>query len=427
MATTTGSRDFGRIRKLPSGRWQAFYSDPDGRTTVSRTGKPTPVRHTAPHTFDSRTYAEAWLTDERRLISAGTWTPPAARRAGRAARKLTFGEYAEVWLPARKVRGRPLAPKTRSGYRDLLDRFILPTFGDVALVDITDDQVDRWFELVAPNAPTYRARAYGLLTAILNTAVDRRLIDISPAKVRGGSSTARRHKVKPATLAQVAAIVAEMPERRRLMITLAAWCSLRFGELAELRRRDIDTKSGIIRVRRGMVTVSPVPDPLPPGTKVCGCRTGCIVGPTKTEAGERDVPIPPHILDDVRAHLLAHTAPGADGLLFPSLKGNHLSTSSFYGRATTFHTSGVRKGEVRRTGHGYYEARRVAGRPDLHLHDLRHTGLTNAAVAGATIAELMALAGHTTPAAAMRYQHAAEDRMQALAAKLSALAKLEEK
>lgn len=425
MAGKAGKRGFGRTRKLPSGRWQAFYRDPHGAVTVSRTGKETPVRHTAPSTFDTREDAEAWLTDERRLISAGTWTSPKARQAAKAAHKLTFGEYAELWLPARKVKGRPLAPKTRASYRDLLDRFILPAFADLPLDGITDEHVDHWFERTGLDTPTYRARAYGLLCTILNTAVDRRLIASSPARVRGGGSVKRAHKVKPATLAQVATIVAEMPERQRLMVTLAAWCSLRFGELTELRRKDIDTKAGVIHVTRGVVNVSPIPEPLPADTKVCGCRAGCIVGPTKTEAGERDVPIPPHLLDDVRAHLLAHTAPGAEGLLFPSTVGTHLGAASFYGRETTYHKSGPRKGEVKRKGRGYYEARRLAGRPDLHLHDLRHTGLTNAAVAGATLAELMALAGHTTPQAALRYQHAAQDRMQELAARLSALAQVE--
>ena len=61
----------------------------------------------------------------------------------------------------------------------------------------------------------------------------------------------------------------------------------------------------------------------------------------------------------------------------------------------------------------------TAGRPDLHFHDLRHTGATLAAAAGATIAELMARIGHSTPAMAMRYQHAGADRDKAIAAALS--------
>lgn len=58
----------------------------------------------------------------------------------------------------------------------------------------------------------------------------------------------------------------------------------------------------------------------------------------------------------------------------------------------------------------FYLARRAAGRPDLRWHDPRHTGAVLAAQTGATLAELMGRLGHSTPGAAMRYQHAAADR-----------------
>ena len=61
----------------------------------------------------------------------------------------------------------------------------------------------------------------------------------------------------------------------------------------------------------------------------------------------------------------------------------------------------------------------AAGRPDLRFHDLRHTGATLAAATGATMAELMRRLGHSTPGAAMRYQHAADDRDRAIAEALS--------
>jgi integrase len=71
---------------------------------------------------------------------------------------------------------------------------------------------------------------------------------------------------------------------------------------------------------------------------------------------------------------------------------------------------------------GLLPAREAAGRPDLRFHDLRHTGATLAAVSGATLAELMARLGHSTPGAAMRYQHAAADRDKVIAQALSKLA-----
>ncbi|MET8521816.1 site-specific integrase [Nocardioides sp. NPDC004968] len=416
-------RGFGSIEKLPSKRFRAYYGDPDGRTMATKSGHVKPMRHNAPNTFDSRLDAEAWLLDERRLISEGRWTPPAHRKAARAQAPLTFGEYAPQWLRTRKVKGRPLAPTTRDDYEDLLRLHILPTFADTPLREITPENVDTWFERTAPGRPTTRARAYGLFRTILNTAIDRNLIQgANPAKVRGGGMAKATHDVDPVDNDELAALAAAVPERRMLMVQLGAWTGLRFGELTELRRKDIDTRTKVIKVRRGVVLVRNVPEDLPNDTRPCGCPPGCIIGPPKTDAGVRDVPIPPHLLPGVRHHLLTHSRPGSEGLLFPGKDDNHLTPSSFYGRATTFHKKGPRKGQVKRIGHGWYEARVAAGRPNLHFHDLRHTGLTSAAVAGATLAELMNLAGHTTPQAALRYQHASQDRMQELASRLSKLA-----
>lgn len=74
--------------------------------------------------------------------------------------------------------------------------------------------------------------------------------------------------------------------------------------------------------------------------------------------------------------------------MFPAVGGGHLATATLKRH--------------------FFKARAAAGRPDLRFHDLRHTGAVLAAATGATLAELMARLGHTTPAAAMRYQHAAQ-------------------
>lgn len=130
-----------------------------------------------------------------------------------------------------------------------------------------------------------------------------------------------------------------------------------------------------------------------------------IVGDPKTDAGARDVTIPPHLLPAVTAHLDAHAAPGPDGLLFPSVGGAHLSHGVFYKH--------------------FKIARAEAGRPDLRLHDLRHTGAVMAAQAGATTRELMDRLGHTTAAVSIRYQHVADGRQAEIARRLSAMATTE--
>lgn len=70
MANTKGSRGWGHIRKLPSGRYQASYIHDL-------------FRRTAPMTFTTKPRAEGWLADERKLIELGAWTPPAKRAAAR--------------------------------------------------------------------------------------------------------------------------------------------------------------------------------------------------------------------------------------------------------------------------------------------------------------------------------------------------------
>ncbi|GAB2906347.1 site-specific integrase [Rhodococcus aerolatus] len=366
-------RSFGQITRLPSKRWRARYTGPDGRL------------HNGPSTFDTRVDAEAWLTDERRAISAGNWAPPQLRHAMTA--PTTVGEYADSWLARRDLK-----PRTQSHYRALLDRLILPTFADAVLDAVTPRQVADWHHMLGTGQPTLRAHAYGLLKAIYTTAVAENECATNPCRVRGASTTKRARQVRPATLDELAAVVRAMPEQYRLLTLLAAWCALRFGELTELRRKDVDLANDVLHVRRG----------------VARADGEVIVGMPKSDAGRRDVAIPPHLVPMLREHLGSSIAGGRERLLFPAVGDptKHLAPATLY--------------------RPFYVARDAAGRPDLRWHDLRHTGAVLAASTGATLAELMARLGHSTPQAALRYQHAAAGRDRQIAAALSALANSQE-
>ena len=330
----------------------------------------------------------SWVNAERRLIDHDMWTAPEDRRAVRKTAGKTFGEYSGDWLEARRTKRGPIKPRTKADYRRLLDRHLLPTFGDLPLRGITADRVNAWYLAQDATTPTERAHAYQLLRAILTTASDPKvkLLAVNPCQIDGAGLVKRAHKVRTATLDELASIVVNMPDRLQLAVLLGAWCALRYGEIAELRRRDVNVRGGVIDVSRGVTW----PDGKP------------TVGDPKTEAGSREVHVPPHLLPIVKAHLQDHTAPGGDALLFPAVSGGHMHPRTF--------------------GKRFDKARAEAGRPDLHFHDLRHTGAVLAAQTGATLAELMARLGHSTPGAAMRYQHAAADRDKAIAAKLSDMA-----
>ena len=67
----------------------------------------------------------------------------------------------------------------------------------------------------------------------------------------------------------------------------------------------------------------------------------------------------------------------------------------------------------------------AAGVPELHFHDLRHTGNTLAAATGASLRELMERMGRASTRAALLYQHATGDRDRAIADALGVLAEEE--
>jgi integrase len=368
MTTHRQRRDFGALRKLPSKRWQASYVGPDLQ------------RHAAPSTFTAKTDAEGWLSAERRLIETDTWTPPATRAKKAAAGTVTV--YSAAWLESRDLK-----PRTRHDYRVLLDRFILPTFGGLRVRAVTPAAVRTWYAGLE-TGPTSRAHAYSLLHAIMATAVEDELIDRNPARIKGAGKAKTVREIRPATLDELRILTEAMPDRMRLLVQLSAWCALRFGEVTELRRRDVDTRSGVVRISRGVTRVD----------------RQVLVDTPKSEAGKRPVHIPPHLLALVKRHLRDHTQLGPDGLLFWGVK-----TGQQLPHATLLHR--------------FAAAKHLAGRDDLTPHALRHTGAVLAAQSGATQKELMARLGHTTGAMALRYQHASEERDLLLAKRLSKLAK----
>ena len=425
MAGKTGARGFGRVRKLPSGRWQAFYADPHGALRPSRTGKPTPVRHAAPHTFDTKLDAEAWLIDERRLMSAGTWTPPNIRKAQRANSGMpTFGDYAEQWIAERKVKGRPLAARTRDHYRELLAGYLSP-LAPLPLDAITPSLVNGWYDAFTPKTKrhqgrktdggTTRAHTYGFARAVMNTAVSVHgplAGRTNPFSIRGAGSSPSGQRQELATSAEVAIMLETIRPQWRAAILIGLWTGLRIGEVLELRRGDVDLERRVLRVRRAVSRSK---------------EAGIHVKDPKSLAGIRDQRIPKWLVEPLREHLSTYVAKQGDALLFPGRNGAHVANSTFYGRAPTYGKGAEGKGKsreriVREGNRGWYHAREAAGHPTLHFHDLRATGATLMAQQGAQVAEVQAFLGDSTPASAMRYVRAAQSRMDMLTDKLSDLA-----
>lgn len=349
-------RAFGAIRKLPSGRYQASYTDPQGQ------------RRNAPTTFYAKIDADAWLSDQRRTMERGAWRGTDD--------KITVGEYSEAWLA-----GLRLGPRTVYNYRASYRRWIEGTFAATPMAAVTTPMVRKWLGIFPNDKPAARVQAYRTLARIFNEAVSDGIISESPVRVAGASQYRRQRDGHALTIPEVFGLTEHMPDRLKLVVPLAAFSALRPGEALGLRRRDVNVSAGLVHIRE---TASARID-------------GYSVGKPKTESSARTVHYPRELDEALLHHLDDHASPGKSGHLFP--RKGHPDEPIPY---ATF------AGAFRR-------AVKSAGLEDVRPHDLRHSGATLAAATGATVRELMARLGHTSPAVAMGYQHSARERDRAIA------------
>lgn len=368
MAGTRGHRSWGRIRRLPSKRYQANYVGPDL------------VRHNAPTTFTTKMDAEAWLHAERRSIEMGTWVAPRLRVAENRAKAVTLGEYAQTWIDQRHLK-----PRTRIAYQALLDRHIALALGRVPVKNLTPESVREWFASLGMQHTRRNSHAYGLLHAICKTAVDDGLLVANPCNISRVMNPPRKREPVILSVAQIAALAGAIrPERFKAFVLVSAWCGLRWGEVIELRRRDIGPGCELLYVARAVTH-----------------RNGCRIDTPKSGKG-RVIVVPPHIRAEVQRHLDVHVAEDAEALLFPPARGGcHLSDKVF---------------------RDYFVAGLAAiGRQNVRIHDLRHFAGTQTARVG-NLAENMARMGHSTVKASLMYQGIVSGRDREVAAALSALA-----
>jgi integrase len=357
-------RRFGRVRQLPSARWQARYQGPDD------------IDRPAPETFATKTDAEVWLTLKEAEILQGDWINPDDG-------KVLLADYAATWIGERGLR-----PKTIELYRYLLTKHLAPRIGQLPIADVKAGQVRRWRKelLDADVSAVTVAKAYRLLKAILTTAADDGVIRRNPCRIKGaGKEESPERPVL--TVRQVFALADAIDARYRALVLLATFASLRWGELCALRRRDIDLTARTIRVERSLTELT----------------NGALeFGPPKTDAGKRTIGFPELIAPVVRWHLACFAQPGEDGLVFTGSTGAPLRRSNFRPRTWL---PAIKKAKV----------------PAVHFHDLRPTG-NNLSSAGANLRELMARMGHSSTRAAMIYLHSSDERQRQIADALGELA-----
>jgi len=294
-----------------------------------------------------------------------------------------FAEFATEWLATRhRPDGRPITPRTKAYYGDLLERIILPTFGKAKMAGIQPAQVRRWYAGVADSvSPLQAAEAYRRMRTVLNSAVRDGILAVNPCNIEGGG--VERSPGRPLIDAEVVFDLADAidPRYRALILLIAFGPGSRKGEFRACKRHHVDLLHGRIRTE---VQEQDGPD-------------GTVVSAPKNDSA-RWTTLPPFVVEELGRHLDTYAQPGPEGYVFTGPSGGPIAPVHWYG--------------------SFAKARQAIGMPELHPHDLRDAAGTFFAQQGATTKEIMARLGHRSRAAADRYQHAASRRDAELAAKL---------
>ncbi len=291
--------------------WQARWRDPDGRQRK--------------RSFAKRSDADKFVTTVAADVLRGTYIAPDEGR-------LSFGEYAEQWARIQQHR-----PATVDNVERHLRRHVLPVLGDRPLGAVRASEVQAFVKGLSERlAPTTTAVVYSRVAAIFAAAVRDRRIASSPCV---GITLPRRSRprVEPLPTEGVQALVEAVPGRYRALVVLAAGTGLRQGECFGLDAAHVDFLRRQIQVEQQLVTIGGQ-EPL--------------LGPPKTAASVRVVPLPQVVLDELAAHVATYE-PGKWGLLFTTPNGGPIWRSTW---SQTWSTA------VRRAG-------LPAG---TRFHDLRH-------------------------------------------------------
>lgn len=418
-------RRFGLIRELPSGRYQASYLGPDGQ------------RRYAPETFARKAEAERFLNLTEVQIHQGDWTDPERS-------KIRLGDYGTTWITQRPN----LTVRTRELYAWLFEKHIKPGLGGIPLGKLSTAVIRDWrASLVAAGvSQSVAAKAYRLLRAILMTAVEEDgILPRNPCRIKGAGieRAPERPVLNVAQVIELADLVGRRPlgnirkkdggyqlryrvkdglmrahpkpfatraqaertlfhlmhdgradytrdDRYRALVLLAAFASLRWGEVTAIHRHDLDLVNATVRVRVAYTEQSN-------GTMVLGAP--------KSRAGVRTVNVPRSLVPDLQAHLDKYTESKPNALVFTGIKGGPLRRSNFNKVTRWVHVVAL------------------LGVLGLHFHDLRHTGNMLAAATGATTKDLMRRMGQDSERAALIYQHATNKADQGIARGLDAMLK----
>jgi integrase len=339
---------FVKKRVLADGKKTAYlvrYRAPDGRERSKQ--------------FSKRVDADRFANSVETTKAAGTWIDPARGR-------MTVKSWVAEWQAGRV----DLRPSTRARQDGILDGMILPTFGELALVNMEHAAVQAWVNRMTASglAPATVVKAKQVLGTLLAAAVRDRRLAVNPADgVR--LPKVEREEMRCLTPSEVLIVADAIDPRYRAFVFLGAYGGLRLGEMLALRWGRVNLLGRTVVVAENLVEV----------------RGSLLFGEPKTKAARRSVPVPTIVTDALAATTGAN--PDPDSLVFTSTRGVPLRPGLYRQRVWV---PAVKKANL---GH-------------VRIHDLRHTAVSMWLASGVGPKEVATRAGHTSVATVLdRYGH----------------------
>jgi integrase len=342
------------IKKRDDGKWRARYRDSGGREHAKH--------------FARKVDAQRWLDEVTASVVTGQYVDP---KAG----KVSFRDYAEQWRAAQVHRD-----SSSEHVESRLRLHVYPTFGDRPLASILPSEVQAWVKRLATDDPASKRKAlapssigvcHGIVSSVFKSAIRDRRIMANPCE---GTTLpeVEATKVRPATTEQVEQLAELMPPDLRALVIVAAGTGMRQGELFGLTVDRLNMLKREVAVDRQLVRLKGKPWRL---------------GPVKTKASNRTIPLPQVVVDALAAHLAAYP-PGEHGLVF-ARAGGPLSRQWF---GHLFRPLGAAVGLDESTGTG--------------LHALRHYYASLLIRYGESVKTVQARLGHATAAETLdTYSH----------------------
>ncbi len=410
-------------------RYTAYYFDIRGRERSAGT-------------FSNKKDANTAWQDAESNIRAGKRGDP--KRGRQAFERYVLNE----WLPHHL-----LEPGVRRNYAGQIGKHLIPFFGPMEMRDIFPEHVREWVTYMQANGASARTIQYckgSILNAIFTTALEDEVVTIHPSRGVKTPPAPDRPRVI-ITAGQFDALYQALPSAdAQLLVETDIESGLRWGELTELRVRDLNMATRILTVSRTVVALSP--DDHPDGDRF-------LVKAYPKDKEYRRFKLSDQIANKIKAHVEAKGL-GPDDLLFtywPPTEPNarHRDSSATppagmtepnekgrryrHGTLTAYNTGKCRcehcrgayanyRAERRSEGKDHprtprsrdtdghipadwfrhqvwYPAREAAGLDGVRIHDLRHAHASWLLAGGADLQVVKERLGHASIATTEKYLH----------------------